>query len=89
MKKIICIIVFLLLTTSCFADDYFSYENKMKRRIDAIQKEIAHYQRMKELELQYKIYAAELELKKQNININNSITNKNYNRNRQSTKVED
>lgn len=69
-------ILFLLITTSCFAldDNYWSYEERCKRNTERHEKEIEHIRRMKELELQYKIYMTELTLKRENINIDTFIS---------------
>ena len=71
----ISILVLMATTVLAIDNDYESYENKMKRRNEEIQKDIEFHRDMRKLELQYKIYMAELELKRDNISVNNSNRN--------------
>ena len=66
------IIKIILLFVAIFSINTYVFADTAKDRyIKRIENEIAHNYKMKELELQYKIYCKELELQKENIIIDN------------------
>ena len=72
--KLLFVIIVLLLANTSYAD-----EASKQRYVDRIDREIQHKQKMKELELEYKIYCKEIELQKDDIIVDNHEVNKNYN----------
>ena len=83
MQNIIKIIILLILIF--FPPKTACSETAKDRYIQRIKDEIAHNYKMKELDLQYKVYCKELELQKEDIIINN--TNTNVRRNYDKTKT--
>ena len=83
MQNIIKIIILLILIF--FPSKTACSETAKDRYIQRIKDEISHNYKMKELDLQYKVYCKELELQKEDIIINN--TNTNVRRNYDKTKT--
>jgi hypothetical protein len=68
--RLLLLFILLFVSTLAYA------ETAQERYIRRIDEEIIHKRKMKELDLQYKIYCKELEMQKDNINIENQNTNR-------------